>query len=125
MRMAWFTVCLLAAPAAQGQSAALPEGVQVIPQPQGLLAAPQFSSNLPAQQVAPPAWQSPWRGQVPTTFSFAKPAPMPPVAKGIPIPTQWPKAKMEQIPTRWPNLQVVPLGAQANSPGAVVLPAWK
>jgi hypothetical protein len=125
MRMAWFTVCLLAAPAAMAQSATLPEGVQVIPQNEGVLVAPQVSGNFPGQPVAPPVWQSPWRGQGPMTFSFAKPAPMPPVAKGIPIPTQWPKAKMEQIPTHWPNLQVVPLRPQASSLGAVVLPSRK
>ena len=88
-----------------------------------MFVAPQLSGNLPGQQIAPRMWQNPWRGQ-PQTFSFAKPVPMPPVAKGIPIPTQWPNAKMEQIPTRWPNLKVVPLGAQAQ-PDAVVLPRRK
>jgi len=39
----------------------------------------------------------------------------------IPIPTQWPQAKMEAIPTRWPNLKFTPIGgagAAADS-GAV------
>ena len=121
MRMAWFTVCLLAGPAALGQSAADPEMVPV--NPPGVFAAPQFSANLPGQQIAPPVWQNPGRGQMPNTLRFAKPLPMPPVAKGIPIPTQWPNAKMEHIPTRWPQLKVVPLGAQPATPG--VLPQQK
>jgi hypothetical protein len=117
MRMAWFTVCLLAGPAALGQSAADPEGVPV--NPPGVFVAPQFSGP---QQIAPPVWQK--RMQPPQMFAFAKPAPMPPVAKGIPIPTQWPNAKMEQIPTRWPQLKVVPLGAQSQ-PGPPAIPRQK
>lgn len=120
MRMAWFTVCLFAGPAALGQSAADTEGVPV--NPPGVFVAPQFSGNLPGQQVAPPVWQK--RMQPPQPFNFVKPAPMLPVAKGMPIPTRWPNAKMEQIPTHWPQVKVVPLGAQAQ-PGAVLLSRQK
>lgn len=110
MRMAWFTVCLLAGPAALGQSAPDSEGVPV--NPPGVFVAPQLSTGLPGQQATPPVWQRPFRMQTPPAFSFGKPLPFPPIAKGIPIPTQWPNAKMEHIPTRWPQLKVVPLGAQ-------------
>ena len=124
MRLAWFTVCLLAGPAALGQSAIVPDEVQVSPQSEGVLVAPLFSSGLPAQ-LAPPVWQNAWRGQVPRTFSFANPVPMPPVAKGTPIPTQWPNAKFEPIPTRWPNLQALPLGPQQAPVPLPALPRRK
>lgn len=122
MRMAWLSVCLLAGPAALGQSAAVPEEVQVISQNGGVFVAPQFSTQPPGQQSASPTGQR--RIQPPQLFNFAKPTQTPPVAKEIPIPTQWPNAKMEQIPTRWPQLKVVPLSAQAQ-PGAVTLPPRK
>ena len=37
-------------------------------------------------------------------------------ASVIPIPTQWPHAKMEAIPTRWPDLKFVPVQGAAPPP---------
>src|SRR6185312_6446570 len=56
---------------------------------------------------------------------FAKPKPMPPVAKMEPIPTQWPNAKFEPIPTQWLHLQVMQLGAQPAAGAVAVLPGCK
>ena len=39
--------------------------------------------------------------------------------RAIPIPTQWPQAKMEAIPTRWPSLKVVPIGGAGVAMPAV------
>lgn len=35
-------------------------------------------------------------------------------AKGEPIPTQWPHAKLEKIPTQWPHLAMVPIDSGSN-----------
>ena len=49
------------------------------------------------------------------SFSFSPPV-VRPLAKGEPIPTQWPNAKFKQIPTQWPNLKLQPIdgGSQAS-----------
>lgn len=49
--------------------------------------------NQPIQLIGPPAGQA--------------------QAGVIPIPTQWPHARVEAIPTRWPDLKFVPLQGTA------------
>lgn len=131
MRMAWFTVCLLAWPAALAQvpGRAGPEAQEQQPalagtvQPgQSLLFAQQTNQFVRQTQPAP---QKAWPLQPPGVFPFAKPKPMPPVAKMEPIPTQWPHAKFEPIPTRWLHAQVVQLGAQPAAGAVAVLPGRK
>ncbi|HEY6447117.1 MAG TPA: hypothetical protein VIY53_11700 [Acidobacteriaceae bacterium] len=57
-----------------------------------------LTENQPLQLIGPPAGHA--------------------QADVIPIPTQWPHAKMEAIPTRWPDLKFVPVkGAAPAIPG--------
>ena len=129
MRMAWFTVYLLAGPTALGQVPGLagPEAQEqepagIVRPGQSLLLAQQTNQFVRQTQPAP---QKAWPLQPPAVFSFVRPKPMPPVAKMEPIPTQWPNAKFEPIPTQWSHLQVVPLGPQPAAGAVTVLPRRK
>jgi hypothetical protein len=127
MRMAFLGVLLLAGSAAMGQTAAAQNDAALAETP----AAP--AQPLLSLQQSLPAQAGEFFMQNPQTSGVLQlqpglPAPKNLLAKNqplqligppashaqagaIPIPTQWPHAKMEAIPTRWPDLKLVPLQA--------------
>lgn len=142
MRAMIWAALLLAGPAAWGQAAQSAPGDPWPAMPQTTVkgAAPDgFAGAQPAAALPKSAWLQQRfaeqaqlarpMGQGPVLAKSDPFAVITPLAqltpRAIPIPTQWPQAKVEAIPTQWPNLKLTPIGGAEALGHAAAAPRGK